>query len=157
MSRAEKYDMTEGPVFKKLILFVLPLIASSLIQQFYTTADQMIVGKFAEESELALAAVGSTGYITNLMLNLFTGLSLGATVTCAKHYGAKDKERISNTVHTSIALALASGIILAILGIGLSYPLMQLMKTPDNVIMHSVLYMTIIFAEVICFGVSFIC
>ena len=136
-------DLTQGPILKQLIIFALPVIASSLLQQFYNTADQIVVGKFAGVT--AHAAVGSTGYVTNLILNLFVGMSVGATVTCAKFFGAKDKERISKTVHTSIALALFSGLFLAVVGGLLSRPLLELMGTPPDVIDHSVRYMSIIF------------
>lgn len=138
--------MTEGPIFKKLVSFTFPLMISGMLQQFYTTADQMVVGKFA--SDTALAAIGSTSYVTNLILNLFQGMSLGATVTCAKFYGAKNKEGISHTVHTSMALATVCGVFLAILGVFVSRPIMALMDTPSDVIDHSVRYMSIIFAGV---------
>ncbi len=143
MKNTKGMDLTQGPIFKQLILFALPVIATSLLQQFYNTADQIVVGKFAGVT--AHAAVGSTGYVTNLILNLFVGMSVGATVTCAKFFGAKDKARISKTVHTSIALALFSGLFLAIVGVLLSRPLLQLMDTPADVIDHSVRYMSIIF------------
>lgn len=143
MKNTKGMDLTNGPIFKNLIVFSLPVIASSLLQQFYNTADQMVVGRFAGDT--ALAAVGSTGYITNLLLNLFTGLSVGATVTCAKYYGAKDKERIGRTVHTAISLALISGVFLAFVGILLARPLLNMMDTPSDVIDHSVIYMSIIF------------
>lgn len=143
MKKTNGMDLTQGPIFKNLILFALPVIATSLLQQFYNTADQIVVGKFAGVT--AHAAVGSTGYVTNLILNLFVGMSVGATVTCAKFFGAKDKERISKTVHTSVALALFSGLFLAIVGVLLSRPLLQLMGTPADVIDHSVRYMSIIF------------
>ena len=143
MTKAKGMDLTRGPILKQLISFSLPVMATSLLQQFYNTADQIVVGKFA--GVVAHAAVGSTGYVTNLILNLFVGMSVGATVTCAKFYGAKDRERIGKTVHTSIALALVSGLFLAVIGVLLSRPLLQLMDTPDDVIDHSVRYMSIIF------------
>ena len=143
MAKAHKMDFTEGPILKKLIIFTLPIIASSLLQQFYTTADQIVVGKFAGDT--ALAAVGSTGYVTNLILNLFMGLSVGATVTCAKYLGAKNKEGVKRAVHTAYAIAVVAGIMLTFIGVLLSRPLLQMMDTPDDVIDHSVVYMTIIF------------
>lgn len=143
MKNNKGMDLTQGPVLKQLIAFSLPVIATSLLQQFYNTADQMVVGRYAGVT--AHAAVGATGYVTNLILNLFVGMSVGATVTCAKFFGAKNKEHISRTVHTSIALALSSGLFLAVIGALLSRPLLQLMDTPSDIIDHSVRYMSIIF------------
>ncbi len=143
MKNTKGMDLTQGPILKQLIIFALPVIATSLLQQFYNTADQMVVGKFA--GVIAHAAVGSTTHVTNLILNLFVGISVGATVTCAKFFGAKDKVRISQTVHTSIALALSNGLFLAVVGVLLSRPLLTLMDTPPDVIDHAVRYMSIIF------------
>ena len=138
-------DLTKGPIFKQLILFAVPVILSSILQQLYTTADQVIVGKYSGET--ALAAVGSTGNITNLLVNLFTGLSVGATVTCAKFCGAKDGERVSKTVHTSMGLAVISGIFISLVGIIFAKPIMLAMGTPPDVIGQSVTYMQIRFAS----------
>ncbi len=147
MVKKSAKDLTEGPILKNLILFALPIIASNLLQQFYSTADQIVVGKFA--SDTALAAVGATGHITNLIINLFSGLSVGATVCCAKHFGAKNHERLKSTVHTSIALSIVSGLILAVVGIVFAEPLLVLMKTPKaDVLRPAVQYMSIIFAGV---------
>jgi len=146
MKNTKGMDFTTGPMLKQMILFSLPIIATNLLQQFYTTADQMVVGKFAGDA--ALAAVGSTSYITNLLLNLFTGLTIGANVMCAKYCGAKNKERLEKTVHTAMMLALVGGIALALVGIVLARPLMLLMSTPSDIIDKSVKYMSIIFAGV---------
>ena len=143
MKNTKGTDLTQGPILKQMLLFVLPVIATNLLQQFYNTADQIVVGKYAGVT--AHAAVGSTTQVTSLILNMFVGLSIGATVTCAKFFGAKDKERISKTVHTSITLALTSGLFLAIVGVVLSRPLLRLMDTPSDLIEHSVKYMSIIF------------
>ncbi|MBE6642407.1 MAG: MATE family efflux transporter [Ruminococcaceae bacterium] len=137
-------DLTEGPIFKKLVIFVLPIIASSLLQQFYNTADQMVVGKVAGVD--AHAAVGATTYMTNLLLNLFVGMSIGATVTCAKYFGAKDREGIHRTVHTSIALALFGGVIIGIVGLFVSKPLLSLLDTPKGILDRASNYMSLILA-----------
>lgn len=143
MTKSKGMDLTTGPIFNNLLKFSLPLIASNLLQQFYTTADQIVVGRFAGDT--ALAAVGSISYLSNLILNLVTGLSLGATVVCAKYVGAKNKERISRTVHTSMMLAIVSGFLLLLVGVLFSRTFLEWMDTPADVINHSVTYMTIIF------------
>lgn len=144
MKNKSGMDFTEGPIFSKLAVFTIPLVLSSLLQQFYSTADQIIVGKFAGDT--ALAAVGATTFVINFILNLFIGLSVGATVTCAKFRGAKDAERTSQTVHTAMAFAFVCGLIVAFIGIVFARPIMTAMDTPDEVIDHAVLYMSIIFA-----------
>lgn len=141
-----KTDLTEGSILKKLLIFIMPLILTNLLQQFYTTADQIVVGKFAGET--ALAAVGSTGHLTNLLLNLFWGISSGSTVICAKFLGAKNSEKVQKTVHTSIIFSICAGLALGLFGILTARPMLVLMDTPENVIDHSVIYMSIIFAGV---------
>ncbi|MBQ9757201.1 MAG: hypothetical protein IJW15_02130 [Clostridia bacterium] len=100
-------DLTEGPITKKFVFFIVPIILSGFLQQLYNTADTMVVGRFAGDT--ALAAVGSTVALTNLILNLFIGLSVGANVVCARHFGAGDKESLQKAIHTSVALAIISG------------------------------------------------
>lgn len=144
MKRNAKKDLTQGPILKSLLLFALPLIATNLLQQFYNTADQIVVGKFAGDA--ALASVGATTSVSSLMLNLFVGLSVGATITCAKFCGAKDKEHTGKTVHTAITLALTCGIVMAVLGISLSGLLLKMTDTPRDIFNSARLYMCIIFA-----------
>lgn len=148
MKNNSRMDMTKGPIAKQLIIFSIPIILSSILQQLYTTADQIIVGKFAQNGDTALAAVGATSNVTNLLLNLFIGLSVGATVTCAKFIGAKDKERTSRTVHTAVGLSIVSGLFISLVGIVFARMIMIAMSTPADVIDHSVLYMQIRFAGV---------
>lgn len=144
-AKEKKYeiDMCNGPLFGKILLFTLPLMLSGILQLLFNAADVVVVGRFAGNE--ALAAVGSTGALTNLLVNLFIGLSVGANVLVARYYGAKADEEVSQTVHTSILISLAGGVILSVLGIGLARPLLLLMDTPENVIEHSVLYMRIYF------------
>ena len=108
-------DLTQGSVLKKYIFFIIPIFLSSFMQQLYNTADVLVVGNFVGDS--ALAAVGSTGSITHLILNLFLGLSLGTNVVCARFFGANNTEGLSRTTHTSVLLAIISGIFLAIVGV----------------------------------------
>lgn len=137
-------DLTSGSVIKKLLIFALPLLASNLLQQLYNTADMVVVGNFVGDN--ALAAVGATGSINTLILNLFTGLSIGANIICSNLFGARNKEGLHRCMHTSILLALVSGCILCVAGFFLARPLLQLTGCPEAVIDQSVLYMQIYFA-----------
>ncbi len=136
-------NLTEGSVTKKYIAFVIPILISGLLQQFYNAADTMIVGKFVGAS--ALAAVGATGSITNLILNMFLGLSGGADVVCARFYGARDKEALHKAIHTSIMLGIVSGVFLALVGFIFSRDLLIMMKTPTEVLDDATLYMQVYF------------
>ena len=136
-------DLTEGPVFKTLLIFTFPVIITNFLQQLYITLGSIIVGQFAGKT--ALAAIGATTSLTNMMLYFFIGLSVGATVVCAKYYGAGDRVNLDKAIHTSVMTALVSGAVLALLGIFLSRPLLALMGTPDNVIGLSAAYMRIYF------------
>ena len=107
-------DLTSGPMLQKIILFSLPLAASSILQLLFNAADVVVVGRFAGST--ALAAVGSNGALINLLVNLFVGLSLGANVVAARCFGAKDDEGVRNTVQTSVTLGLVSGFFLAVVG-----------------------------------------
>ena len=137
-------NMTEGPLLGKLIQFSIPLALSGILQLLFNAADIVVVGRFAGSH--ALAAVGSTGALNMLIVNLFMGLSIGVNVLCARFYGAGQNRDLKETVHTAVLIAALSGFVLIFLGIGLSRPLLRLMDTPANVIDHSVLYMRIIFA-----------
>ncbi len=136
-------DLTEGPVVKKYIFFMIPILLSGIIQQLYNTADTMVVGKFVGEG--ALAAVGSTASLTNLILNMFLGLSVGTNVVCSRLFGAGNKEDLHKAVHTSMLLAIVSGIILAVVGMVFSRKMLALMSTPDDVIDDATLYMKLYF------------
>ena len=138
-----KVDMTEGPFLKKMIIFAIPLILTGVLQCFYNAADLVVVGRF--RGDLALAAVGSTGNLTNLITGLFMGLSVGAGVLVAQHVGAKEYEEVNKVVHTSIFLAFVIGIFISICGIFLARPLLALMDTPETVLPQATLYMKIVF------------
>ena len=145
-SRRGTYEinMTEGPLLGKLVRFSLPLALSGVLQLLFNAADVVVVGRFAGNQ--ALAAVGSTSALNNLIVNLFIGLSIGVNVLVARYYGAGQTRDLYEAVHTSILTAAISGVALIFLGMGLSRPLLQMMETPADVIDHSVLYMRIIFA-----------
>ena len=107
-------DLTSGPMLQKIILFSVPLAASSILQLLFNAADVVVVGRFAGST--ALAAVGSNGALINLLVNLFVGLSLGANVVAARCFGARDEKGVQDTVHTAVALGLVSGVLLAVVG-----------------------------------------
>lgn len=137
-------DMCNGPLLGKILLFYIPLMLSGILQLLFNAADIVVVGRFAGNE--ALAAVGSTGSLTNLIVNLFIGLSVGANVLVARFYGAGQDGELKEMVQTAIATALAGGVILVFLGFFISGPALGWMGTPEDVIQHSVLYMRIYFA-----------
>lgn len=137
-------DMCNGPLLSKIMIFSIPLMLSGLLQLTFNAADIVVVGRFAGKE--ALAALGPTSPLTNLFVNVFMGLSVGANVLVARFYGAGQKKELDDMIHTAMATALLSGILLVILGIGLSRPALSLMGTPDNIIDQSVIYMRIYFA-----------
>ena len=140
-------DMCTGPILPKLLKLVLPLMLSSILQLLFNAADIIVVGNFAGEN--SLAAVGSTSSLVNLMTNLFLGLSTGANVLCAHFMGAKDDKNLSKTVHTSISLAIISGIFLTLVGVLFADDLLYLMNTPDEVRELSALYLRLYFCGMI--------
>lgn len=144
-SQKEKYeiDMCNGPLLGKILLFSIPLMLSGILQLLFNAADIVVVGRYAGSH--ALAAVGSTSSLINLLINLFIGLSVGANVLVARFYGAKQEKEISETVHTAILTAIIGGVFLIFVGILLARPLLSLMKTPPEVLNHAVLYMRIYF------------
>ncbi len=137
-------DMTNGPLLGKIVRFAIPLALAGMLQLLFNAADIVVAGRFAGSQ--ALAAVGSTGALNMLIVNLFMGLSVGVNVLVARFYGASSYKDLSETVHTAILTALACGVALVFIGIGLSRPLLTLMGTPADVIDQSVLYMRIVFA-----------
>ncbi len=136
-------DMLHGPLLSKILIFSLPLAASMMLQQLFNSADVAVVGRF--DSPQAMAAVGSNGAAINLMVNLFVGLSIGANVVVARCIGRNETDKIHDAVHTSIMLALISGIILLIWGIIAAKPLLTLMNTPDDIIDLAVVYFRLYF------------
>lgn len=138
-------DMCSGPIALPLFKFALPIIFSGLLQLLYNAADIIVVGNFAENGSQALAAVSSTGSITNLLVNLFLGLSVGAAVTIAHCYGARDDRGVFETLHTAAMIAIISGAIVGVGGFFAARPILQLMNSPADVIDLSTLYLKIIF------------
>lgn len=136
-------NLTQGPMLQKIILFALPLAASSILQLLFNAADVVVVGRFAGST--ALAAVGSNGALINLLVNMFVGLSLGANVVAARCFGARDDTGVHNTVQTAVTLSLCGGVLLAGVGFFAARGLLELMACPVDVIGLSTLYLKIYF------------
>ncbi len=141
-------QITEGVIWKQLLLFFFPIMLGTLFQQLYNTADAVVVGRFVGTQALA-AVGGSTGQIVNLVVNFFVGLASGATVIIARYYGAKKEKDLNDTLHTAAALSIVGGILISIIGIALTPFMMELLKTPADVIGDSIVYMRIYFAGII--------
>lgn len=133
--------MTEGNIWKQLFLFSVPLILGNLFQQLYNTVDSIIVGNYIGSE--ALAAVGSSGSLLNLLIGFCVGASAGAGVVISQYYGGENKEGVHKAVHTTIAIAIAAGIILTIAGIALTPLLLRLMGTPAEVFDQAVIYLQV--------------
>ncbi len=138
--------MTEGPIFSKLLKFSIPLIFSSLLQLLFNAADIVVVGRFAGDN--ALAAVGSTGSLINLLVNLFQGLSIGTNVVAAHYFGANRKSELKETVHTAMLLSIYSGIIMTAVGVTFAVPILKLMQAPHEVLTLASVYLKIYFGGI---------
>ena len=136
---SKNIDMVNGSIVKGLILFSIPIMLSGTLQLLFNAADTVVVGRYGSEN--ALAAVGSTGALITLIVNLFMGLSVGSSVIAAHCYGAGDRKGVQQVVHTSILAAAVTGIFVGILGIVISAPALRLMGTPDDVIEQASRYM----------------
>lgn len=143
MKKSYEIDMCNGPLLGKILRFSIPLMFSGILQLLFNAADIIVVGQFTGSD--ALAAVGSTTSLNNLIINLFLGLSIGSSVVVARYYGAQDWRRVQSAVHTSILLSVIFGLVMIVLGVSLARPLLSAMGTPDNVMDQAVLYMRIIF------------
>ena len=135
--------MVNGSIMDKMISFALPLMLSGILQLLFNAVDIIVVGRFSGSQ--SLAAVGSTSSLINMLTNLFIGISLGANVLAARFYAAGKHKEMSETVHTAIATAFVSGVIMIFVGIFLSRPALELMDTPSDVIELSTLYIRIYF------------
>ncbi|NLB42295.1 MAG: MATE family efflux transporter [Clostridiales bacterium] len=136
-------DMTSGPLFGNMIMFALPIMAMNILQLLFNAADMVVVGRFSGKE--ALAAVGATGSLINLTITFLMGLSVGTSVVIAQDYGANRQAEVNRSVHTSIAISIIGGLIVAVIGIAFCKPLLELMGTPDDIIKLSILYMKIYF------------
>ena len=133
-----QHPMTEGPIWKSLIYFAIPIFMGNLFQQLYNTADTLIVGNFLGKE--ALAAVSSSGNLIFMMVGFLQGMAMGAGVLIAKHYGAKDYKRMRTAIHTDLAFALLAGLLLTVVGVLVTPTILQWMGTPENVLPNSIAY-----------------
>lgn len=141
-------QITEGVIWKQLLFFFFPILFGTFFQQLYNTTDAVIVGKFVGKE--ALAAVGGpAATLINLLIGFFTGLSSGATVILAQYYGAKKEEDVKKTVHTAVALSIAGGAVIMVLGMLFSSAALRAMNTPEEILAPSVVYMRVYFLGVI--------
>lgn len=146
--RPDVNGITEGVIWKQLLLFFFPIVLGTFFQQLYNTADAIIVGKFVGKEALA-AVGGSTGTLVNLLVGFFVGVASGASVIIAQLYGARRVEDVSRAVHTTIALAIASGTLLTVVGLTFADDILRLMGTPEEVMGHAVQYLSIYFMGMI--------
>ena len=144
LSRRKDVDMTSGNIVRHIVSFALPLLIGNIFQQLYNTVDTWIVGNYV--SNEAFSAVGSVGPIVNMLIGFFMGLSSGAGVVISQYYGAKREADVSRAVHTSIVMTLILGVIFTFVGLGMTPYMLQLMKTPAEVLPESTAYLTIYFS-----------
>ncbi len=137
-------SMTEGPIIRPMLRFMLPLLLGNLFQQLYNTADALIVGRLLGEQ--ALAAVSSTGSMIFLLVSLFAGISAGAGVAIARYFGAKEPEKLQKAIHTNVAFGLVVSVILTVLGTLATPAILRWMDTPADVMAPAVEYVQIYFA-----------
>lgn len=143
-------DMTEGTPWKRIIEFAIPMLIGNIAQQFYNTADSIIVGKYVGDN--ALAAVGSASPILNLLLVLFVGISTGAGIMVAQYFGAKDREKLSHTIGVCITLTAIASLIIMVIGTIVARPLLSLLNTPDTIIDWCADYLIIYFMGIAGFA-----
>ena len=142
--KSYEIDMLNGPILPKILRFSVPLTLSTMLQLLFNAADVVVVGRYAGDN--SLAAVGSNTALINLLTNLFLGLSIGANILAARHYGAHEDEELSKTVHTSILLSICSGILLTVVGICGARVILEWMQCPDDVLGLATVYLRIYFA-----------
>ena len=136
--------LTEGVIWKQVLRFLVPIVIGSFFQQLYNMVDTIIVGHYVGTD--ALAAVGSTGPITALLVGFFVGVSSGATVVIAQYYGAGLAKRVSDAVHTAVALALISGLLVTVIGIATTHPILQQMNLPEKIVGDASTYLIVYYA-----------
>ena len=144
--KAQSQRMLQGPLLPNILLYTFPIILTSLLQLLFNAADLVVVGRWC--GSVAVAAVGATGSITNLIVNLFIGLSVGSGVTMAHALGGRNADAAHKTVHTTLPLALISGLLLTFIGVAFSETFLRLMGTPEDVLPLSAKYMRIYFCGI---------
>ncbi len=146
MVRRNTLDMTQGSIVKKLFAFAIPVLFTLVLQQLYSLADRAVVGQFAADGEIALAAIGATASITAMIVNMSNGLASGLTVRCANLKGANDETLLKKSMHTGVLLSIVAGFVLGVVGILISRPMLQLLDTPKAILGKSTLYLQVYFA-----------
>ena len=147
MTTTKENGITEGVIWKQLLLFFFPILIGSFFQQLYNTVDTIIVGQYV--GKVALAGVGSTGTLTNLWVGFFIGLASGASVIISQFFGRRDEESLSKAVHTSVALALAGGVLLMVIGLLTAEPSLKLLGVPEEVMGEALTYIRVYYAGII--------
>ena len=145
-SKSVSIDMTGGPLLSGILQFSLPLAATGMLQLLFNAADVIVVGKFAGST--ALAAVGATSSLVNLIVNTFIGISVGVNILIARRVGCRNEDGVRRASHCAIALSAVLGLLMMLLGLFLSRPLLELMDTPADILEKSSLYLTIYFIGV---------
>ena len=140
-------DMTEGNIVRHIVAFALPLLVGNLFQQLYNTVDTWVVGNFVNNE--AYSAVGTVGPIINMLIGFFMGLSSGAGVVISQYYGARQHDKVQETVHTAIEMTLGLGVLFTIIGISMIPLMLKLIKMPDTVMGEATTYLTIYFAGIL--------
>ncbi|WP_346886186.1 MATE family efflux transporter [Clostridium sp. UBA4395] len=143
-------DMTEGTPWKRIVEFSLPMLIGNIAQQFYNTADSIIVGKYVGDN--ALAAVGSASPILNLLLVLFVGIATGAGIMVAQYFGAKDREKLSHTIGVCISLTAIASLIIMVIGPLVTRPLLSFLNTPASIIDWCADYLVIYYVGIAGFA-----
>ena len=140
-------DMTSGNLFKKIISYTIPIMLTGILQLLYNAADVAVVGKFAGEQ--ALAAVGSTGSLINLIVSLFLGLSVGTSVSYARSIGKGDLKRANRVVHTAVLVSVIASLFLTVVGVIFAKDFLLLMDSPEDVVDLATVYMQIYFGGIV--------
>ena len=144
MHLSQNRRITEGVIWKQLLTFFFPILLGSFFQQMYNTVDTIIVGRFVGTT--ALAAVGASRPILSLINGFFIGVASGATVILSQFYGANDREGVTQSLHTGIALALTLGVLISLLGVVFAPQILRLIGTPETCFADAVRYCRIYFS-----------
>lgn len=139
--------MIEGSIWKSMLLFAVPLLVGNLFQQLYNTVDSYVVGNYVDTS--ALAAVGSSVSIINMLVGIFTGLSAGAGVVISRYFGGRRKEEMSAAVHCALALTLVLSAVFTVVGVAFTEILLKAIGVPEDVLPHATLYLKIYFGGIV--------
>ena len=144
----KKNPITEGLIWKQMLLFCIPIMVGTLFQQLYNIVDVIVVGRFVSTKALACVG-GSSGMMINLFVGFFTGMTSGVTVIVARYFGAADWRHLSEGIHTSIAIAIIGGVLFGVLGVAFAPLLLQFLGTPNELMNGSLLYLRIYFIGIL--------